>query len=215
MCWNKDISLNTFLFSMFVLLLIIYNNKYTKYKIQELNNFWIYMFFISFIFIQLVEYFIWSNIKNPYYNNVFSIVAQLILLVQPIVSLMLLNDYTIRKWMLSIYLLGMIPFAIYQFCTIHLYSSVTQDGHLKWHLFAPNTPIVFFIWLFFFLFSIFYNGNYFGFLFGLITLIITTYNYSQDQSVSSMWCWIVNSVMIYYAAYLILYLPFCEKKKLC
>jgi hypothetical protein len=215
MCWNKDISLNTFLFSMFVLLLIIYNNEFTKYKIQELNYFWIYMFFISFIFMQLVEYFIWSNIKNPYYNNVFSIIAQLILLVQPIVSLMLLNDYTIRKWMLSIYLLGMIPFAIYQLFTTHIYSSVTQDGHLKWNFLAPNTSIVFFIWLFFFLFSFFYNKNYFGLFFGLFTLIIITYNYSRDQSVSSMWCWIVNSIMIYYAVYLLIYLPYCEKRKLC
>jgi hypothetical protein len=38
MCWNKEISLNTFLFSSFVLILIIYNNAYTQYKIKELNN---------------------------------------------------------------------------------------------------------------------------------------------------------------------------------
>ena len=29
MCWNKEVSLNTFLFSSFVFLLILYNNKYT------------------------------------------------------------------------------------------------------------------------------------------------------------------------------------------
>lgn len=38
MCWNEHVSLNTFLFSSFVLALIVYNNSYTKYKIQELNN---------------------------------------------------------------------------------------------------------------------------------------------------------------------------------
>ena len=41
MCWNEHVSLNTFLFSSFVLLLIIYNNYYTKYKIKELHSPWI------------------------------------------------------------------------------------------------------------------------------------------------------------------------------
>ena len=44
--WNKDISLNTFLFSSFVLLLIIYNNTYTQYKINELENIWMYLFLL-------------------------------------------------------------------------------------------------------------------------------------------------------------------------
>ena len=38
MCWNKDVSLNTFLFSGFVLLLIYYNNTYTKYKVAEFDS---------------------------------------------------------------------------------------------------------------------------------------------------------------------------------
>ena len=53
MCWNKDVSLNTFLFSGFVLCLIIYNNKYTQYKIDELNNIYSYIFFASIIIIQI------------------------------------------------------------------------------------------------------------------------------------------------------------------
>ncbi len=66
MCWNQHVSLNTFLFSSFILILIIYNNKYTQYKIKELNNVWIYVFFFSFISMQLIEFFIWRNINNKY-----------------------------------------------------------------------------------------------------------------------------------------------------
>ena len=58
MCWNKEVSLNTFLFSGFVLLLIIYNNKYTKYKTLELDNLWIFLFLATIILVQLDEYFI-------------------------------------------------------------------------------------------------------------------------------------------------------------
>ena len=62
MCWNKDISLNTFLFSSFILGLILYNNKYTRYKIKEFEDFWLVIFFMVFIIVQIVEYFVWINI---------------------------------------------------------------------------------------------------------------------------------------------------------
>ena len=68
MCWNENVSLNTFLFSGFILALIIYNNSFTKYKIQELNNKWVYFFIASFVFMQLIEFFIWRNIDNKFSN---------------------------------------------------------------------------------------------------------------------------------------------------
>ena len=96
MCWNENVSLNTFLFSGFILALIIYNNSFTKYKIQELNNKWVYFFIASFVFMQLIEFFIWRNIDNKYYNNIFSILATLLLLLQPIFSIMLLKNINLR-----------------------------------------------------------------------------------------------------------------------
>ena len=63
MCWNQYVSLNTFLFSTFILLLIFYNNKYSIYKIKELNNIYAYFFLMSFITMQLIEFFIWKNFQ--------------------------------------------------------------------------------------------------------------------------------------------------------
>ena len=211
MCWNSEVSLNTFIFSMFVLLLIMYNNAYTKYKIPELNHFWAYAFFISFILMQLIEYFIWRNIKNPFYNSFFTKSAIMLLLIQPITTIMLINNEILKKYMLALYLILAIPFAIYRFSVKSVKSTVTNKGHLYWGLLLYNNEIYFLIWLFFFLFSFFYNQTYFAFLFGLIMLIISTYNYYNDGSIGSMWCWIVNSIMIYYAAYLLIYLPFTLK----
>lgn len=65
MCWNANVSLNTFLFSGCVLALIIYNNSFTQYKIQELNNKWVYFLIASFVFIQLIEFFIWKKHQQP------------------------------------------------------------------------------------------------------------------------------------------------------
>jgi len=92
MCWNESVSLNTFMFSSFILLLIIYNNLFTQYKIQELNNIWVYLFLASFIFMQLIEFFIWRNINNKFYNKLFSIIATLLLIIQPIMSIMILTN---------------------------------------------------------------------------------------------------------------------------
>ena len=216
MCWNESVSLNTFLFSSFVLALIIYNNSFTKYKIQELNNNWTYLFITSVIFMQLIEFFIWRNINNKYYNNIFSISAVFLLIIQPICSIMILTNANIklRNVLLIFYLLLVIPYSIYQFSTKHISSTISKNGHLTWKYFDTSI-ITWTIWLFFLLISFVYEKKWFGIIFGLLILIITILNYKNDNSVGSMWCWVINSIMIYYVCYLLLFLPFLEKKKLC
>jgi hypothetical protein len=97
MCWNESISLNTFLFSGFVILLITYNNAFTKYKIESLNNIYLLLFSISVVSIQLVEFFIWRNINNVYYNHLFSIVEASIIFIQPVLSIMIITKKNIEK----------------------------------------------------------------------------------------------------------------------
>ena len=103
MCWNQHVSLNTFIFSLFVLLLIAYNNAYTQYKMPEFNNIYVYLFFLSFISIQLIEFFIWRNINDKSLNQFFSIAGMLLVTVQPIISLMMLKDETIKYILIIVY----------------------------------------------------------------------------------------------------------------
>ena len=214
MCWNKDISLNTFLFSSFVLCLIIYNNAYTRYKIDDLNNVYRYIFLSSFILMQLIEYFIWININNPLYNSIFTALATLLIILQPIVSTMLISNKIVKKRLLQGYLLFIVPLSVYNFDIKNVNSSVSNLNHLRWNtMFSYNyfyDIIVVMIWLFFFLFPLFYERFTFALIFGLLTLMLTIYNFYKDNTIASMWCWIVNTVMIYYAAYLLLYLPFIK-----
>jgi hypothetical protein len=214
MCWNENISLNTFLFSGFILALIIYNNSFTKYKIQELNSKWIYFFIASFVFMQLIEFFIWRNINNKFYNNIFSILATLLLIVQPILSIMIVTNVKLRNLLLISYLSLAVPYSIYKFSNSNIHSVISESGHLRWNFFYLN-PIILIGWFFFFLFSFVYEKKWLGLVFGLSTLIIAFLNYTKDQTVWSMWCWSVNSVMIYYAIYLLIYLPFLEKMNIC
>lgn len=211
MCWNKEVSLNTFIFSSFVLLLIMYNNKYTQYKVKEFNNIWVNIFFMSFILMQLIEFMIWRNIDNKKENEYYSKMAILLLFLQPVASLMMLKDNVIRMNLILLYLCLAVPFSIFRFITKDVKSIISDCGHLKWDFLTKKNELYIFMgWLFFFLFSFFYNGDYLPLLFGIITLLLISYNYINDESVGSMWCWIVNSIMIYYATYLLMYLPFKE-----
>ena len=211
MCWNEEVSLNTFLFSSFVLCLIIYNNTYTQYKIKDFNI-WIYLFFVSFILMQLFEFFIWRNVDNKLYNKLFTILATLLLVVQPIASNMLITNKSVQQSMLFVYMICMVPFAIYRFMTQKINSTISDLGHLQWNMLLDNKSkidnVIITICFIFFLFQLFYQKKTFGFLFGAITLLIMIYNYYKDNTVGSMWCWVVNSIMVYYAIYLLLYLPF-------
>jgi len=212
MCWNESVSLNTFLFSSFALLLIIYNNSFTKYKIKELNSKWIYVFFASFILMQLAEFFIWRNINNKYYNNLFSIFAVSLLIVQPLASIMIIQTIFIRNILLFIYLLLAIPFSIYQFSTQNIYTTVTKKGHLDW-VFFDNSPLILLIWFSFLFFSLIYEKIWSLIIFAIITLIICFIKYKYKAG--SVWCWIINSLMIYYITYLLIFLPFIEKMQIC
>ena len=161
---------------------------------------------------QLIEYFIWLNINNPLYNSIFTALATLLLIFQPIASNMLITNDIIRKRLLYSYLLFIIPLSIYKFNIKNINSTISGRGQLRWNRVLINnnfySMLFGLIWLFFFLFPLFYIKYNFGFLFGLLTLIITTYHFYHDDTVGSMWCWIVNIIMIYYAVYLLLYLPF-------
>ena len=210
MCWNETVSLNTFLFSSFVLLLIAYNNTHTQYKVADFDGVWHYFFYISFISMQLIEFFIWRNIDNKFYNHIFSTMAAILLFIQPLISLMLLPNIPLRTNLLSAYSALFIPYFTYKFITNNMKSQLSNKGHLIWSFFDTNL-ILFMGWLFFFLFSFYYTRSIRTIIFGIVLLVISGYNYYKDKSIGSMWCWVVNSIMIYYASYLLFYLPFCEK----
>ena len=213
MCWNEHVSLNTFLFSGFVLLLILYNNTYTPYKIEYLHNLWSYLFLISFIFMQLIEFFIWRNINNKFYNHIFSTMAAMLIFIQPVITLMMLPNISLRTNLIIAYLIFFVPYFTYKFITNNMLSRISNKGHLVW-LFFDTNPLLYFGWLFFFLFTFIYTQKIAGLLFGVILFFISGYNYYNDKTIGSMWCWIINLIMIYYAFYLLFYLPF-DEKKLC
>lgn len=210
MCWNENVSLNTFMYSTFVLLLIIYNNRYTQYKLTEINTVWSYLFIMSFILMQLFEFFIWRNLKNPFYNRVYSTLAGGLLLLQPAFSIMMISKETVRTILLVLYSILIIPYAVYRVMAGDMKSIKSKCGHLQWH-FLVNDPAALVVWFFFFLFGFVYEKRILWLLFGLGTLLLSYLIYNNDMTPWSMWCWIVNSIMTFFAVKLLFWLPFVEK----
>ena len=54
---NADISINTFLFAFLALLFIYFTNTYTKYKTHSFDNKIMYLFTLSVVCMQLLEFF--------------------------------------------------------------------------------------------------------------------------------------------------------------
>jgi hypothetical protein len=213
MCWNQYVSLNTFMFSIFVLLLIAYNNKYTQYKTPFFYNKFVYFFFLSFITMQLIEFFIWRNIDDAKLNNLFSILGALLLIIQPIASLLMLEDNSLKYTLITLYSIVAFPFFIYQNYYHKMTTVVSKYGHLLWkwnNQLTGYNKIIYLLWFVLLYFSLIVNKSYIGLIYVTILLAITYYSFLQDGSAGSLWCWSINSVMIYYAIKLLIWLPFKE-----
>jgi hypothetical protein len=161
---------------------------------------------------QLIEFFIWRNLNNKDLNKLFSNLGALLLMLQPVASLMLLKDITLRNKMLTIYGIPAFSYFIYEIVNKDFITVVSKTGHLKWQWvdLSGNKQILFMSWLFFLFFSIFYNKHYLGLAYTVALLLISLYSYKKDGSFGSLWCWSINSLMLFYAIKLLVIIPYKE-----
>ena len=218
MCWNAEVSLNTFIFSSFVLAFVYYNNEYTQYKIPIFENKWLYIFLILTFSMQLIEFFIWRNLKNNY-NQFFTKIAFILVYLQAAASLMLLSNLTLRNSIIIPYLVIGIPYLTTLLSSNKVNSSVSKTGHIVWNNFniivngVKLNNYLFFVWLFLLLFSFLYEQRWYYLLFAIVT--ISVFLYKEMSRAGSMWCWFINIFFIYLMFHVLIYLPFCERKTLC
>lgn len=155
---------------------------------------------------QLIEFFLWRNLHNKKMNTFWYMMGQLLVAIQPIVSLMLLKNEILKYVMIVIYTIGVSStFLISE----KVFKTTTFNGRLKWS-WIPVSNVVFIAWLFFLLFSFFVNQYYIALLIAFILLSITYYSNINNGTGGSLWCWSINLTMIVYAIYLLIYLPFKE-----
>jgi hypothetical protein len=221
MCWNENISLNTFMFTAAVLLFIYYNNTYTQYKLSEFKSGYLYLFILSFILIQLVEYFLWKSIhtNNKLMNYIFSILGWvLIFILQPITALFVLpNKYNmLRNSLLCIYItIFIIIISIKQiYNPVQFVTTISKNGHLNW-VWNKLYGYEFIIRILYFccLATLFLSVPLLISLYAVVTLIYCYY--SSGLTMGTVWCWFSNLILLYFLIMILFILPFKEYNNLC
>jgi hypothetical protein len=220
MCWNENVSLNTFIFGIAALLFIWYNNNYTQYKLNEFNNIYFFYVIISFISIQLVEYFLWKSIryKNNDMNKIFSIIGWVFIrILQPLSIILLIpSGYnTMKNVLFTLYFLFFILIYLYKFFynQVVFVTSIHKNGHLdwKWAYLYNYERILFVLYMIIFL-TLFLTAPDLAFI-GIVTILYSMNNIRS--TFGSMWCWVSNSILFYYLIQILYVLPYLENKQMC
>ena len=193
MCWNAQISINTFIITLFSIILA-YLNK------TESNKLLVYVFVFSLI--QLLEYFIWTDLKKnggngSGVNTVLSNIGMLVLVLECYASINLINNTSIRNYSLIVFtclvLLGMV---FHGYTTAN--TSVGSNGHLQWN-WTNSTTLYTIIYLIFFIGSAFlWKNNTFIKIMLISSLIISAiWAYLINGGLGTLWCWIANLTSLY------------------
>jgi hypothetical protein len=212
MCWNNIISIQTFIITLTLVIIIIKNNNYSNEKKTRLQQYVGY-FLLSIVLMQLIEYFLWRNINNKLYNNLFSILGVLLLTSQPIMSLNLIEDPIKRIYLIKMYSIPAVIHFIYNINTHNIHTTISKKKHLQWNwqnkntLYSASTVLYY---LFFLSIPFYLNKNYITVIFGGFTFLTSLYLYKKDGSFGSIWCYFANLLTFYYAFIILIYLPFIK-----
>ena len=220
MCWNPDISINTFLFACLALVFIYIANTYTKYKSPAFKNPLVYLFLFEVASIQLIEFFLWRNLKNKTVNTHLSKLAANIIILQLITLILMVHSGGYLKYTLLL-ILAITYFAVVYYSeftgNIQFHTSVGENGHLIWEWARfkgiENIFLVIFILLYLIPVVSIDNAPLMYLIMG--SLFVSLFFYYKYNTWGSMWCWIANLFLLYFIADILLIQPFYEYKGLC
>ena len=185
MCWNSTVSLNTFICGLFAVSFAYYNEVITLYEC---------LFYMSFISIQLVEYFAWKNLNNKKINKVVSYCALLLVLLHvPLLALAYNKNKNVNYIIIAL-------FALFIICVPFRNNDISivkaTNGHLQWN-FSKTFGIITSIYLFISACLLLYNKQYVVFTVLAATCVFSMYSYLKSNTWTSMWCWTANILCIY------------------
>ena len=218
MCWNQDISINTFVFSCLVLVFIYYTNTFTRYKTPLFDNPVVYLFFLSVVSMQLIEFFLWRNLKSPVINKYLSKLASFLFILQPLFLILIIPTLATRYMMLFIYSIYMLTYLFYKkmYSPVNFHTSVGKNGHLSWEFVNLKgfETIFALLYLLIYLSAIFMVNNHLLIIFLIPAFIISLFYY-KDQTFGTMWCWISNLFLLYLIINILIIQPYLEYNGLC
>lgn len=214
MCWNADISINTFVFACFALLFILFSNTFTKYKSTMFENPLYYLLFFEIASVQLIEFFLWRNLKNKYLNQKLSSFILLLIVLHQLTLILIVPNKIFKYILLFLFILFII---IYQslYSGYKNYTTVAKNGHLLWEVFNKNTTLLFIVGLLFYIIPVLLIGNVTLYLIMFPVFILSFYYYYKYRTFGTMWCWVTNFALLYFIIDILLIQPYYEYNALC
>ena len=195
MCYNKDISIYTYLIGLIASYFLLTNDK-KSLKILG-------CFFIVIIQMQLVEYFLWTNNKCNSKNITITHIGAFLNLIQPIILYLAILYYnkditnetkTIINIAIFLYLLSLLLYSLNLFpigC-----SSVTSIStpYLQWGWMYKKYPNFITIMFPITLMLLMYFGldkpyNLFVSILLTLSFIISFIIYRKQRAFAAIWCW--------------------------
>lgn len=182
MCWNATVSMNTFLLVVFSIVVGLYNRVLNIPQAA---------FFASFGSMQFVEYLLWSFPKQ---NALFSVFGFWLIVLQPLFSILQLQQKEHLVSLLTIYLGFFIAMAYVALNPkkygITFSSTIAANGHLMWNWLPIDVWGAIPVYMLLMFIPLYLLGYTWGIIGGFTTLVasITTYGYYGTWG--SIWCWL-------------------------
>lgn len=182
MCWNRRVSLNTFLFSLFGVNFAYFNAIINPYS---------YLYFLSFISIQLVEYFAWGNLNNKKTIRTLSQIGLFLISIQPVLFIASINNVknSIKLKVIAMYIVFLLV-CLLSFA-IDFSMEKASNGHLVWN-WLSFPPYVVLLWVVFKFGLLLYANDYLNFALMILLFLAIYYTYYKTNTWGSLWCWIAN-----------------------
>lgn len=202
MCWNKNISIVTFVIALI--------GSFYLYKRNYPNDRWIALFGATIALIQLAEYFMWNDLSCGKINKYASIFTLIVLAIEPLMAMIggIYLSNTPNKNILKMVLFAYLIYILYLYTTKVFNSPVKWCGttycnnvsnkffgqktcNLDWQFLHGFTYKEHIIWILFLVIPFltmtpFYQGIILS-AFGLFTLFSA--HYTNNAAMGSLWCW--------------------------
>jgi hypothetical protein len=207
MCWNADVSINTFLFACCSMIFIFVTNRYTRYKTPFFDNPFMYLFFFSVACIQLMEYFLWNHLENKTKNIKLSKLLCGFIFSQPLFLILMIPTMATRYVMLFLYAMYVTTYYILK---DHYYTSIGKNGHLRWEWISDTGYGLFSFFSFLLLYIIpvlEIKNSKLSFI--VLTLLgLSLLFYFKHHTFGTMWCWVTNLWFFYFLIDILLIQPY-------
>jgi hypothetical protein len=192
MCWNAEVSLQTFVFASisFIIGLLF------KFPLHKL------IFFLYFSSVQLFEHFVWKNINNKNINESLSKFGYWLIAFMPVFALLLIPNSKTRFTSISLYITFILLYTLYKYPQLRFVTDKGKNGHLRFNFIPAHGPFSI-AWLLFFFFGIFKCQDIFIQIIASLTFMISVYYTRDDITFNSYWCYISNFMWFYVLFYVI------------